>query len=241
LVPIGPEQLPSTQIGSDEQFAELAQSGAFLARLQLYTKGHAVNKKLVGPGNYGIPLPDDKVNDLGDRVFIIPFARRPKAIDMSDKDAIIVSYDPKCEEFKRIQVASAEKESNCMYGPSFLVYEATTGRFLEFFCGNKSARAEAANLYPFLPLSQADIDAKAAAGRDVSKLTPHPAVPVMLTSRLVEKKTYSWHVPVVSKCDDLAEFKSLPTLERATKEITAFLTVKDNGVERAEPGDERAR
>ena len=38
-----------------------------------------------------------------------------------------------------------------MYGPSFLVYERSQGRFLEFFCGNKSARNEAKNVYPYLP------------------------------------------------------------------------------------------
>ena len=37
-----------------------------------------------------------------------------------------------------------------MYGLSFLVYERSTGRFLEFFCGSKSTRSERAksiNLY----------------------------------------------------------------------------------------------
>ena len=55
LIPVNLEQLPSTQLGSDEQFADLAKSADYLGRLQLYTKGKAVNKKKVGPGNYGIP------------------------------------------------------------------------------------------------------------------------------------------------------------------------------------------
>ena len=231
LIPVNLEQLPSTQLGTDDQFAELAKSADFRGRLQLFTKGKAVNRKLVGPGNYGIPESDEKVQDLGDAIHIIPLARRPKAIDLTDPEAIIVSYDPNSEEFKRIAATSLEKESHCMYGPSFLVYERSQGRFLEFFCGNKSARNEAKNIYPYLPLTQADIDAKAARGEDVSNLSSHGPIPLMLTSRLVEKGTYSWHVPVVGKSD--VKFHKLPTHEQVVKEMTAFVTVKDNGVERA--------
>ncbi len=110
LVPVNLEQLPSTQIGSDDQFADLAKSTDYLGRLQLFTKGKAVNRKLVGPGNYGIPESDEEVNDLGDNIDIIPLARRPKAIDMTDNEAIIVNYDPDSEEFKRIAAQSLEKE-----------------------------------------------------------------------------------------------------------------------------------
>jgi hypothetical protein len=241
LVLAGLEQLPSTQIGSDDQFTDLAKSGDFLQRLQLYTKGKAVNRKLVGPGNYGIAVNAEQVKDLGDKIDIVVLARRPKAIDMTDDEAIIVSYSPDSTEFKRIAEQSVEKESHCMYGPSFLVFERKTASFLEFFCGNKSSRSEAKNIYPFLPLTQADIDAKAARGDDVSNLEAHGPLPLTLKSRLVEKGTYSWHVPVAVKCPE--EFTNLPRVERIVKEITAFLTVKDNGVERATvpANDDRAR
>ena len=228
------DQLPATQIGRDDQFDDFAKSADCIGRLLLYTKGKLVNKKKVGPGHYGISASDDEVTDLGDTIDIIPFARRPKAIDMTGAEAIIVSYDPDTAEFKRMAALSMEKESHCMYGPSFLVYEKGTKRFLEFFCGNKSARQEAKNLYSYLPLTQADIDAKAAAGENVSDLKPHGPIPLTLKSRLVEKGTYSWHVPVVVKCD--AKFVTLPTSDRIVREITAFLTVKDNGVERRATG-----
>ena len=239
LVPVNLNQLPSTQLGSDDQFTDLAKSADYIGRLQLFTKGKAVNKKLVGPGNYGIPISDEEVNDLGDEIDIIPLARRPKAIDMTDNEAIIVSYDPESAEFKRIAATSLEKESHCMYGPSFLVYEKSTGCFLEFFCGNKSSRSESKKVYPYLPLSQADIDAKAARNEDVSDLTPHGPIPLRLKSRLVEKGQYSWHVPVVVKCTE--PFTKLPPMDRIAKEITAFLTVKDNGVERATPATTTGR
>jgi hypothetical protein len=233
------DHLPSTQIGTDDQFADLAKGGDYLRRLQLFTKGKAVNKKLVEPGNYGIAISDEEVNDLGDEIDIIPLARRPKAIDMTDDEAIIVSYNPDSAEFRRIAAASLEPESHCMYGPSFLVFDRRTASFLEFFCGNKSCRRMAKHIYPFLPLTQADIDAKAARGEDTCDLVPHGPLPLTLRSRLVEKGTYSWHVPVVMKCSE--EFTNLPGMARLVKEITAFLTVKDNGVERATTTDSRAR
>ena len=239
LVPVKLDQLPSTQIGSDDQFADLAKSADYIGRLQLFTKGKAINKKLVGPGNYGVPESDEEVIDLGDTIDIIPLARRPKAIDMTDSEAIIVNYDPEAKEFKRIAAQSLEKESHCMYGPSFLVYERSTGRFLEFFCGNKSSRSEAKKVYPYLPLSQADIDAKAAKGEDVGDLAPHGPLPLTLKSRLVEKGAYSWHVPVVVKC--ATPFEKLPPMERIVKEINAFLSIKDNGVERRPAATERPR
>ena len=165
-------QLPSVQIGSDEDFDSIAKSSDFLGRLQLYTKGKAVNRNLVRPGHYGIPESEEEVVDLGDSVDLLPLARRPKAIDMSDTQALIAVYDVKSAEFQRIQAQAGEKESHCMYGPSFLVIERSTGRFLEFFCGSKSARSEAKRIFPFLPLTQPTIDAMAERGEDVAVCNP---------------------------------------------------------------------
>ncbi len=86
---------------------------------------------------------------------------------------------------------------------------------------------------------RADIDAKAARGEDVSDLVPRGPLPLMLRSRLVEKGSYSWHVPVVGKCSEA--FSNLPRVERIGKEITAFLTVKSNGMERATVTEVRDR
>ena len=232
LVPVNLDQLPSTQIGGDDLYNELAKGGDYLGRLQLYTKGKAVNKGLIPPGHYGIPESDEEIIDLGTSVDVIPLARRPKAIDMTDSEALVISYDMASAEFKRIAAKSNEPESHCQYGPSFLVYERSTGRFLEFFCGNKSNRIEAKKLFPFLPLTQADIDAKAAAGNDVSELSPHGPLPVTLKVNLAENKRGSWHVPVVVKCS--TPFTKMPSMDAIVREMQKFLTVKDNGVERVE-------
>ncbi len=103
------EKGSSIQIGSDDQFAELAKASNCLQRLQLCTKGKAVNRKMVKAGNYGITVSGEEVNDLGNQIDIIPLARRPQAIDMTDDEAIIVCYDPDSEAFKRIAAKSLEK------------------------------------------------------------------------------------------------------------------------------------
>jgi len=228
------EQLPSTQVGTDDQFSDLAKGGDFLGRLQLFTKGEAINKGLVPPGHYGIPVSKDEVEDLGVSVDIIPLARRPKALDMSDGDAIIVSYDRDSDEFKRIELAAPSSDSHCMYGVSFLVYERSTARFLELFFGSKSTRPEAKKIYPFLPLTAADIEAR--------KLDGEPRGPSAVTLKvaLAKNKKGSWHVPVVNKCS--TPFTKLPSAERVGKEITAFLTFKGDEVERVvEPEGKKKR
>lgn len=216
-------QLPSTQVGTDEDFDAIAKSSDFLPRLQLYTKGKAVNKKLVQPGNYGIPVTDDEVTDLSDEIDILPLARRPKAIDLKDPENIVAVFDVNDPEFKRIQVQSAEKESGCMYGPSFLVYERNTRQFLEFFCGTKSARTEAKRIFPYLPLTQERID------RDpkLAEQQPHDAIPVTMKSRLVEKGQWSWHVPVAVKCS--TPFTKLPPTAVIVEQIVKFLDTKREG------------
>jgi hypothetical protein len=221
--PLDPKQLPSTQIGRDAAFDNLVTTAAKgVGRLHLYTKGKAVTRGLVQAGHYGIPEPDDEVTDLGDAIHLLPLARRPKAIDMTDSEGVIVSYDPDTAEFKRSAATSLEKESHCMFGPSYLIYERSTGRFLEFFCGNKSSRIGAKNLYLYFSLTQTDIDAKAARGEDVSGLVPHGPLPATLRSRLVEKGIYSWHIPVVVKCE---EAFAPPPMDRIVKEIASFFRI----------------
>ena len=236
-------QLPSTQLGSDDQFEAASRANAFLGRLQLFTKGNAINEGLVPPGTYGIPESDKKIAKLGPEIDVLPLAKRLKALDLSDKEAIINNYDPNSEQFENIKERSKEQNSGCMWGTSFLVLERTTGRFLEFFCGSKSTRPIAGDIAVFLPLSQAQIDAKKAAGADVSKMEPHGPRPCTLKVRLAKnKRSHSWHVPDVQPCS--VPFTNLPAINVIADEIIRFLTVKSGEVETVneEPGKKaRAR
>lgn len=236
LVTLDMSQLPSTQLASDEMFDDMAKGGEFLGRLQLYSKGTAVNKGLIPVGMWGIPETGDSIINLGNSIDVLPLARRPKAIDMSDKEAIISCYDPTAEEFKRIQAKSTEQNSGCMYGVSFLVFERSLGRFLEFFCGTKSTRSEAKKVFPFLALTAADI-----AARGLTGVEPHGPLPCTLKIKLVEKKSFSWHVPVVSKCG--TPFTNLPPIERVAAEMVRFLTPPDAGTEKVDESakSQRAR
>ena len=233
LVPVNLDQLPSTQLGSDKGFDDIAKGVDFLMRLQLFSKGSAVNRGLIAPGHWGIPESSDEVTDLGVTVDLLPLARRPKAVDLSDKDAIVSNYDMNSDEFKRIQNASAGKDSGCMYGPSFLVYERSTGRFLEWFCGTKSTRSEAKKIYPYLPLTESDIQA-----RKLGDVEPHGPMPLTMKIKLIENK-YSYHVPQVVKCS--TPFTGLPPMDKIVEEIERFLNPQDSGVEKVTEEESKRR
>jgi hypothetical protein len=233
LVPANLSQLPSTQLGSDAAFDDLSKGGEFLARLQLYSKGSAINKGLISPGHWGIPEGDEEVTDLGPSVDLLPLARRPKAIDLGDKDAIVVDYDMASDEFKRIADAAMEQDSGCMYGPSFLVIERSTGRFLEWFCGTKSTRSVAKRIYTYLPLTEEDIKARGV------KAEPHGPLPFTMKIKLVERKRFSWHVPVVVKCS--TPFANLPPTDKVIQEIQRFINPKDTGVEKVNEEEAQKR
>lgn len=235
LVPSSFEQLPATSMGSDSGFDDLAKGADFLGRLQLFSKGSAINKGLVTPGTWGIPEGDDRITVIGPTVDCIPLARRPKAIDLSDVEAIVTNYDMESEEFQRIRDQSFQQDSGCMFGPSFLVYERSTGRFLEWFCGTKSTRAEANKIYPFLTLSKADIDA-----RGLVDTEPHGPLPFTMSVKLIEKRRYSWHAPVVVRCS--TPFTKAPKTEKVIFEMERFLNPQDADMEKVPEAPEgRAR
>ncbi|MCX7428971.1 MAG: hypothetical protein NTW96_25515 [Planctomycetia bacterium] len=195
-----------------------------IGHLQLFIRDEAVSKGLIQAGHYGIPESDEKVIDLGVSVDVIPLARRPKAIDITDSENVVVSYDMESEEFKRIAAKAFGSGLQCQYGPSFLVFERSTGRFLEFFCGTKSSRIEANKIFAFLPLTQADIDAKAAAGNDVSDLKPHGPIPVTLKVMAAENRKGTWHIPAVAKCS--SPFDTLPDMSVIAEKTADFFNVK---------------
>ncbi|REJ65613.1 MAG: hypothetical protein DWQ31_16875 [Planctomycetota bacterium] len=236
LVPVDYSQLPSTQIGSDETYDDLAKGGDYLSSMKLYTKGKAIDKGLIPPGRYGIYESAEEITDLGDEIDVIPFARRPFAIDMSDKENIIRVYDEADDEFQRIKAASTVKGSNCQCGVSFLMFERSSGRFVDFFCGTASTLRAAKDIYPFMQLTAEQI-----AERGLTDVEPHGPLPLTLKVRFIEKE-YSWHAPTVHKCS--TPFANAPSPEVVAKEIGKFLSAKGDGVERVseeEQQNQRAR
>lgn len=222
LVPFNADALPSTELVTDDQLQELSKATDFLQRLQLVTKGKYVDTAKITPGHYGIPQTGgEEIDDLGPAIDILPLCVRPKALDMRDRDAVIAAYDMDSDEFKEIKRLAGTPDSGCMWGPSFLVFERSTGQFFEFFMGNKSARAESGNLIKFLA-----VDAKKAERLGIE---PQGPLPCTLKARYATSGSWGWHVPVVTKCSE--PFVNLPELDKIRGEMVKFSDVKDNGIQ----------
>jgi len=202
LIPAVESNLPISTV-DNKVYDDLATSSSFLGRLQLFSSGTAISKGLIASGEWGIPKSKDEINVLGKSIDFLVLTRRPKALDISDTEAIIQDFDPNSAEFKRIAAASSEKDSGCMYGVSFLVLERSTGLYLEYYAGTKTARGLASDLFPFIPEAGA------------TSITA-----VTATSRLIEKGTYAWQAPVFKKCSTPIQIEDT---DRLREEMTKFL------------------
>lgn len=226
LVPFDFTQLPSTSVLDVKAFDDMAKGGGFLPRLQLF---NASSKAVSRPGSkfkaghYGVIRGKDDGVDFGPSVDILALLRRPKAIDTSDKPAVSV-YDMSHPDFARIKADSEIKDSGCQWGPSFLVIIRGFG-LAEFFLGSSTFRPEAQKLYPFLPHSQADIDALAAANKKIDGLVPHGPLPCTLRTNYIEAK-HSWYVPVVVECSLPFTQADMPQPADMKKEVEKFLNIK---------------
>lgn len=238
LIPLDQLNLPAKTDVSNEDFEKLTKSSSFLKRVQLFGSGTAVKRKLIGPGEFGIPKSKDDISSLGESIDVVVFARRPKAMDFTDQEAIIANYDPNSDTFKDIAARSAEKKSKCMYGVSFLIFERSTSEFLEYFAGTKSARQEAGNLYPYLPLTQEQIDERAKAGEDVSSLQPHGPRAATVTARLKERGDFSWYIPAVTPCSTPIK---LPSVADIQEQIDRFLNPPTSTVEKVDEEEVKGR
>jgi hypothetical protein len=232
LIPFNTDQLPSVELATEEELQELTKGTDFLQRIQLVTKGKYVDNGKIAPGRYGVPQTGgEEILDLGPEIDILPLAVRAKALDMRDREAIIAVYDMSLPEFDNIKtIAESGPNSGCMWGPSYLVIERSTGTFYEYFMGNKSGRQESGKLRPFLPVSRKKAEA---IGEE-----PHGPIPCTLKNRYIQRATYGWHVPIVTKCSE--PFVHLPTLERVRDEVAKFAAAKDNGIERVNEEEEAA-
>lgn len=200
LVPFKMNMLPAVATETLDTMDEVAKGSDFLPRIQLITKGKYVDQGKIAPGHWGVPLPGgEDIEDLGDRIDIVPLDYRPKALDVNDRDAIIAVYDVNDPEFRRIK--TAPKNTGCMWGPSFLVLERSTGKLYELFFGNKSGRNEASKLRPFL----------------------QEQAPASMGIRYKKTPDYGWHVPVITKCSEPFDMDLIKvTPEQILEEIVKF-------------------
>lgn len=207
--------LPATKIDT-KALAKRYKSSSFVRRLQLVTKGKLVDQGVVNPGNWAIPT-DDSAEVIGPEVDVLVLDVRDKALDTNESPPV-QSFDPESDLYKRIESDAKHKDSGCMYGPSFLVYERTKGEFFEVYFGNASGRAEASNLIPFLPISE---ETAKAYGKDFK---PQPPQTATLKAKFIKRPRYSWHAPKVAKCS--TPFDNLPSNEEIIEQINKFRNPK---------------
>lgn len=207
----------------DAMYAKMATAGGFLRRLTLYGKQDVVLKGLIKPGNFGFPIGEDEITDLGNSVDLLPLARRTKAIDMSGKNVVEV-FDPTSDAWKDIQHrADTTKNSKCMYGVSILAIERRTGEFCEWYAGSATTRRDVGKFYAALPQP-----------KDGEKEGRGPT-PVTMKSKFIESGEYTWFGPVTSACS--TPFTNLPSMEIMVEQVNKFLNPKTTTVEVAEDGD----
>lgn len=209
-------QIPTTSAVQvpDAMYAKMATAGGFLRRLTLYGKQDVVLKGLIKPGNFGFPIGEDEITDLGNSVDLLPLARRTKAIDMSGKTVVEV-FDPTSDAWKDIQHrADTTKNSKCMYGVSILAIERRTGEFCEWYAGSTTTRRDVGKFYAALP-------------KDGQGPTP-----VTMKSKFIESGEYTWFGPVTSACS--TPFTNLPSMDIIVEQVNRFLNPKTTKVEVAE-------
>lgn len=242
---MGNEMIPANIFGEITPVADiveleaLANRSKFLRRIELKSKGVLIDTGKVKPGHYCIVKNSQDAEDLGDSIDILPLTYRFKAIDMSDTDQIITSFDMKSPLFKEIEQRSSVKDSRCQWGASFLVIERTTAQLYELFLGSKSNRNEVNTLLDFLPQSAEQLKKRNKSG------DPHGPLPLTLKSKRVEKKKlgYSWFVMVPRPCSNPFTMAQIPSKEVIQTEKEKFLHPEDTSpeVETGAEGAKRAR
>jgi hypothetical protein len=170
-------EIPSDETAvttTNDVFNAVTKSGNYLPRIQLMTSNSSKCKAGEFPVNHFALVVDQDFVDLGESIDLLVIDWRPKAIEMGDE--VMSVFDVEDPEFKRIQSLAGEKDSGCMFGPEYLVYEPTQGVFATFFMGSASLRREARAMNTRL--------------RKLATL-----VPVKISTR-----KYTWFTPKVGDC-----------------------------------------
>ena len=208
-----------TTFGGDIPFSQAAltkpganQERDYAARLQLVSKGKLVDSGKVRPGSFAV-VDGENVTDLGPSVDCIPLACLDKALDVSGEE-VSVAFGKDNPEYQRIAEAAGQPDSGCMFGPVYLLFERTTGSFLELFFNNKSGRIVADRLGALLPISKA-----AAEAHGVEARAPQAA---NVSSKYIEKGRYAWFAPEITKAEGVS-FDNPPSAEALTKAVVNFL------------------
>jgi len=137
-------------LASNETFDKLATASDYLPRIQLCGSSSKLFKKnKIAKQHYAYVVTDENFKDLGASVDVLPIAWRPKALDMSG-DSPVQCFDEKSDTFKDIQIRAGVKDSECAFGPEFLIWIPSLKSFAGLFMGSKTARSEAGKVRELL-------------------------------------------------------------------------------------------
>jgi hypothetical protein len=213
LATTGGIQLPEQKNAA--AFDKIAKAGDWLQRVQLYGANSKDVKALRIPmAHYGLVKDKDNIIDLGTQFDSIPLRWRSKAVRFGAED-VLNFYDPEDEEFLKIMEESEIPDSDCMYGPEFLMWLPSHKKFVTFFCNSKTSRKMAPDILGLL------------------------GQPMTLKVKFIETKKYSWHGPVAVPCS--TPIVDLPSQEQVLEQINKFDNPPKQEIETADNADQRAR
>lgn len=241
--------------------AKYASSNSFLRRIQLCGSDNFVKEGKIKPGNIGVPQSAEEIKDLGESADLLLLGVRDKCLDLNLEKPLAVYdvtheeyhrifwevYDR--EEFEEaggkfdendlalpgVKLKPIRTEGDNMrgflQGPSFLVFERSTGEFYELYLANASGREEAKRMEVFLP-----IDAQTA---EENGCDPRGPLPCTLKGKFIPGKKHKWWAPQVLKCSE--PFTNLPSMDVISAQINEFMNATIEGQEEEADDDARAR
>lgn len=196
----------STFSSNDNEFFENTSTGGYLQAIKIEQKG---KRGVIEAGNWSTGK-DDSIEDFGEEIDCLVWARRAKAIDISDEENIRESFDSKSELFQEIHAEAQKPGMNgALSGPSYLI-QLRSGEFYELFCTNKSSQKESAKLNGYLP-----------AFADGQFVAPKPCT-IQSVPAENKAKGYSWYAPKVVRCATPFDVSSFDT-EVVLKKIQDFI------------------
>ena len=195
-----------------EDLKKMTKSGDWLPRLQLMTSNSEKCKDGKFPVNHYALIEGQNYQDLGAQIDVVVFTWRPKALEIDDE--IITNFDPESAEFQRIEEEADVPDSNCMFGPEYLLWLPETKQFCTFFMGSKSARREANNVSARIGMA------------------------ATLTSKQVQTKKYTWFAPECLQC---SQTLGIPDMEDVKKEVNKFNNPPESIIETVEEEDQSKR
>jgi hypothetical protein len=205
-------KVPSAPSVDESEFDEM-RSASYLPRVSLLTS----NSKDVKSGDVSANIYRFESGDiktvLGKTVDIVPLAVRFTAVLTDDGEGNFLSvHTMKASTdalFQQIK-ATSEKDgfgSGAMFGPEFLIWVPSLGKFASFFCNNKSARNMAAGIK--------DLIGKAAT----------------LSSKMAKNSKFEWYVPAIAESN--VPVTNVPDEAVTVATIEKFTSAKGSDLEPA--------